>query len=317
MLEELKKLKYNGGGEGLLFFLCDVIGNNPIKIRDAEIICAHAPGKHYLSVEDLIDYCLAFGWIQLEADTVSVSPKLKAILHDKETLNTELIISSVNVLFSEGILDSAMFSYDSLRYCYSFRNERLPLSLSSIRNVLISQCFLIPSRNSQGTRFYISPSYESLIAKHCKAKRTQLSLEKLKKQLENNELAGEKAELFVVEYEKRRLGFKDEAKVKRISDIDVSAGYDIVSVNTPDTVVANRFIEVKAISKAGFFWSKNEYDVAKLLGTNYYLYLVDLTMIYSENYHPEIINNPAEQIVGNCRWLIEPQSYFIKKIDCS
>ena len=46
------------------------------------------------------------------------------------------------------------------------------------------------------------------------------------------------------EYEKRRLGIADGTKVKRISDIDVSAGYDIVSVNTPEAVVSNRFIAV-------------------------------------------------------------------------
>ena len=33
-----------------------------------------------------------------------------------------------------------------------------------------------------------------------------MSLEQLKKRLENNELAGEKAELFVLEYERQRLG---------------------------------------------------------------------------------------------------------------
>lgn len=158
--------------------------------------------------------------------------------------------------------------------------------------------------------------YEDMIAKHCKAKRKLMSLEKLKEQLENNERAGEIAELFVVEYEKRRLGIADGTKVKRISDIDVSAGYDIVSVNTPEAVVSNRFIEVKAVSTTGFFWSKNEYAVAKLLGTNYYLYLVDLTKISDNGYSPEIVNNPAQEIMENCQWLIEPQSYHIQKVDC-
>lgn len=119
-----------------------------------------------------------------------------------------------------------------------------------------------------------------------------------------------------MEYEKRRLGIADGTKVKRISDIDVSAGYDIVSVNTPEAVASNRFIEVKAISTAGFFWSKNEYAVAKLLGTNYYLYLVDLTKISNNGYSPEIVNNPAQAIMENCQWLIEPQSYHIQKVDC-
>ena len=238
------------------------------------------------------------------------------MLHDKDVLNTKLVTSSVDLLFSEGVFDSTMFSYDSLQCSFSFKNELFPLSLSSVRNVLISQHFLLPLRDARGSRFYISSDYEFLIAKHCKAKRKLMSLEKLKEQLENNERAGEIAELFVVEYEKRRLGIADGTKVKRISDIDVSAGYDIVSVNTPEAVVSNRFIEVKAISTTGFFWSKNEYAVAKLLGTNYYLYLVDLTKISDNGYSPEIVNNPAQEIMENCQWLIEPQSYHIQKVDC-
>ena len=316
MLDELKNLNYHGGKDGVLFFLCDVIGNSQIKVHDAEVICAHAPGKRYLSVRDLIEYCLAFGWIHLEEDDISVVPSIGEMLHDKDVLNTKLVTSSVDLLFSEGVFDSTMFSYDSLQCSFSFKNELFPLSLSSVRNVLISQHFLLPLRDARGSRFYISSDYELLIAKHCKAKRKLMSLEKLKEQLENNERAGEIAELFVVEYEKRRLGIADGTKVKRISDIDVSAGYDIVSVNTPEAVVSNRFIEVKAISTTGFFWSKNEYAVAKLLGTNYYLYLVDLTKISDNGYSPEIVNNPAQEIMENCQWLIEPQSYHIQKVDC-
>ena len=58
MLEELKNLNYHGGKDGLLFFLCDVIGRTGVSIRDAEVICSHAPGKRQLSVEDLVSYCI-------------------------------------------------------------------------------------------------------------------------------------------------------------------------------------------------------------------------------------------------------------------
>ena len=106
----------------MLFFLCDVIGNSQIKIHDAEVICAHAPGKRYLSVRDLIEYCLAFGWIHLEEDAISVVSSIGEMLHDKDVLNTKLVMSSVDLLFSEGVFDSTMFSYDSLQCSFSFKN---------------------------------------------------------------------------------------------------------------------------------------------------------------------------------------------------
>lgn len=314
MLNELKNLNYHGGKESLLFFICDVIGNNQIRVKDAELICAHAPGKHYLSVNDLINYCGALGWLIILNDSISISPDIIAYLSDREKLNDILIISTVKQLFEENIVDANMFCYDTVQCCYAFKNELLPLSLSCVRNVLISQGFLVSQRDSQGTRFYISSTYDALITKHCKERRKQLSLEKLKKQFESNELAGEKAELFALDYEKKRLGLPLCEKVKRISEIDVTAGYDIVSYDSNLSQEPDRFIEVKAVSNDGFYWSRNEYEIAKLKGDTYYLCLVDLTKINQPNYLPQIINNPVVNVMESEAWFVETQSYFIKRI---
>ncbi len=314
MLSVLKNLKYPGGKEDLLFFICDVVGSSQIKIKDAEIICSHASGKRYLSVENLISYCHALGWLHISDDSISVSSSIIAFLNDKEKLNKELIVSTVNQLFDGSIVDANMFYYDTIQHCYAFKNELLPLSLSSVRNILISQGFLIPLRDLQGTRFLIDSNYDSLVAKHCKERHKQMSLEKLKKQLENNELAGEQAELFVLEYEKKRLGPSLCEKVKRISEVDVTAGYDIVSFESSRSQEPDRFIEVKAVSNTGFFWSRIEYEIAKLKGETYYLYLTDLTKINQPDYTPQIINNPAVNIMKSEEWFVETQSYFIKRI---
>lgn len=314
MLDVLKNLKYLGGKEGLLFFICDVVGTRQVSISDAEIICSHLYGKQNLSVEEIIKYCSALGWIQVTEGIISVSPDIIPFLKDKEKLNDALIKSTIKCLFDENILTPSIFSYDSIRNQYIFRNELLPLSLSGIRNVLISQGFLIPQRETWGTHFCLASEYDSFIAKYCKAKRKQLSLEELKRRLEENELIGEKAELFVLEFEKSRLDDSLAEKVRRISEVDVTAGYDIISYNSVKSKEADRFIEVKAISSSGFYWSKNEYETAKLKGETYYLYLVDLHKISQSDYIPEIIQNPAEAIMKSEAWLVEAQSYFIRRI---
>lgn len=159
MLEELKNLNYHGGKDGLLFFLCDVIGRTGVSIRDAEVICSHAPGKRQLSVEDLVSYCLALGWIKKEADVLTIIADFEPVLDNKDVFNEELTKSTVEQLFLGGAIDQTMFSYDSIQSSYAFKNELLPLSFSCARNVLISQGFLIPQRGPQGTRFYIAPLY--------------------------------------------------------------------------------------------------------------------------------------------------------------
>ncbi|HPY98725.1 MAG TPA: DUF3883 domain-containing protein [Clostridia bacterium] len=314
MLDELKNLEYYGNKESLLFFICDVIGYGKIKSKDAKVVCEHAPGKKHLSVEDLTKYCLALGWIHLSDNRISVSPSIIHLLNDKEKLNDTLILSTVKQLFNEHILDSNMFFYDSVRCCYAFRNELLPLSLSTVRNMLISQGFLMPLRDTQGTRFHISPKYETLIAKYCKSNRKQFSLKILKEQIEQNEIAGEEAELFVLSYEKKRIGKPLCSNIKRISEIDVAAGYDIISFESSQSQELNRYIEVKAVSSSGFYWSSNEYEIARLKGKSYYLYLVELSKINEPDYSPEIIQDPAMNVMKSDRWLVEAQSYFIKHI---
>ena len=315
MLDVLKNLKYQGGKEELLFFICDVIGKNQIRTRDASVICTHAQGMHYLSIDDLIQYCYAFGWINLTEDKLSVSETILPVLKDKEILNSILIATTIKRLFDSEVFRSDMFCYDIVQCRYSFKNELLPLSLSTVRNVLIKQGFFFTIRDSQETRFYISSKYDTLIANYCKTKRKQLSLEQLKKQLADNEFAGEKAELFVLDYEKKRLGNPQCNLVKRISEIDATAGYDIISFNSNCSNIPDRYIEVKAVSSSGFYWTKNEYEVAKLLGENYYIYLISLIHIDEEGYEPDIIVNPAHSIMENNNWLIEPQSYQIKRLD--
>ena len=173
---------------------------------------------------------------------------------------------------------------------------------------------MIANRNDEETRFYIAPTYDSIIAKYCKTKRKQFSLERLKKQLEDNELAGEKAELFVLSFEKERLGEPLCHQIKRISDIDTTAGYDIVSFESKQSQTPDRFIEVKAVSNFGFFLSKNEYEMAKLKGTKYYLYLVELGRVGENGYAPEMIQNPAMKVMKSDDWFVEAQSYHIKRI---
>ena len=103
-------------------------------------------------------------------------------------------------------------------------------------------------------------------------------------------------------------------KVRRISEIDVAAGYDIVSFDSSQSQELDRFIEVKAVSNKGFYWSRNEYEMSKLKGDAYYLYLVELGRINQQNYEPQIIQNPAKNVMESQEWFVESQTFFIKHL---
>lgn len=315
MLDELKRLNYPGRKEDLLYFLQSIVGNNIVMLDDIRVLCTHAPAGFQLSADSLVAYCTSFGWV-IQDEGISACDEIRAVLNDNVRLNYYMVESTLKTLFDKKILTADMFIYDIDKCQVSFRNELLPLSYASIRNVLISQEFLIIERAAHKTVFWVHPDFEKVLAQFCKKSSHTLTLEQLKSRLEANSIAGAKAESFVLEYEKRRIDNPAlQRKIKLISEVDVCAGYDIVSYESNTSTSYDRFIEVKAISRnQSFFWSKNELEIAKLQGEKYFLYLVDLSRIADKEYRPEMISNPALSIMSSSDWLVEPESYHIQRV---
>jgi hypothetical protein len=121
-----------------------------------------------------------------------------------------------------------------------------------------------------------------------------MTLEELQIKLEMQVIAGRKAEEYALLFEVRRLQerglFVEANRVECISERFVNAGYDILSFSTSEAA-PNRFIEVKSVSQDNsFFWSRHELEVSRVLGSQYYLYLVNLNSPNSPQV--EIIQNP-------------------------
>ena len=315
MLDELKRLNYPGRKEDLIYFLQHIIGNNSISLEDVRVLCSHAPAGYQLLADFLVTYCACFGWI-VQDEEITTSLEIRNFLNDKERLNRYMVESSLRILFNKKILTAAMFVYDIDRSRVLFRNELLSLSYANVRNVLVSQEFLIVERDEYRTIFKVNSDFEKELAQLCKNSSNSMTLEQLKSKLEADSMAGAKAEAFVLEYEKRRIKNPIlQNKIKQISEVDVCAGYDILSYENDESTIYDRFIEVKAISRnLSFFWSRNEFEIAKLRGDKYYLYLVNLSRINDEDYAPVMIQNPAVSVMRSSDWCVESESYYIQKI---
>lgn len=145
-----------------------------------------------------------------------------------------------------------------------------------------------------------------------------VTLTALKAKLGRNEILGREAEEWVLNLEKRRLArhmLVDQ--IKRVSDEDVAAGFDIVSFSGLENLTYDRFIEVKSYSdRPHFFWSKNEIKTAKELAENYVLILVDRKKMEEPNYFATEISNPyrALFLTDENGWEFEPNSFEFNKI---
>ncbi len=126
---------------------------------------------------------------------------------------------------------------------------------------------------------------------------------------------GDETEEFVLKYEQKRLANHPKIEqIKRVSRIDVCAGYDIVSFDSLESAEIDRFIEVKSYSKElGFYWSLNEIRVAKQKRKKYYLYLVNRDSLSEVDYDVLMINDPYNEIFFDNSWDKIAQNWYIKK----
>lgn len=102
---------------------------------------------------------------------------------------------------------------------------------------------------------------------------------------------------------------------ERISEYNVSAGYDIVSFVSIESLIPDKFIEVKSCSDERwiFYISKNELDVAKRKQDSYFLYLYNRK---KRNFR--IIQNPYKLLFESeekDKWIMNPQIYQVKSLE--
>jgi hypothetical protein len=128
-----------------------------------------------------------------------------------------------------------------------------------------------------------------------------------------------RAEEFIVHLEKERLrslGFPEYAEgVLRISDDDVTAGFDILSF---DVTGERRFIEVKSSSgpRQWFIWSRNEFEVAQVQGSAFWLAWVGWAVRLPDGpCEVAWFQNPTAILQStNSPWKSESEDYRITRI---
>lgn len=245
-------------------------------------------------------------------DTIVPSDSLHELAgkNNNDIINN-LVITSINKLIGDGIFNKDATGFDLDRGSLIIKHSAFPLSYAAIRNFLIHVGVLNKEENG---KIFVEPKFEQDIIKSLRGQKEKFTLEQLIKQQEEQNKRGLEAEEFVLAYEKARLPLRAN-KIKRISDLDVTAGYDIVSFEDECAECYNRFIEVKCYKGAPhFYWSENESDVAKVLEDKYILCLVNHEKIGEHGYQPEFIRNPYESIFNGDGWMVNPSSYRIQKI---
>jgi len=151
-----------------------------------------------------------------------------------------------------------------------------------------------------------------------KIKNSAVTEETLFEKLERQHETGSHAEELTIKHEKERLekdGFFELAlEIKKISKVDIYAGYDILSFNgNNSTLKHDRMIEVKGTSgsRPYFYWSDNEIKIAEKLKDQYWIYLWINVKSNESGTLYQIIQNPFKRLWEEGKNKPEPVNYLV------
>ena len=252
---------------------------------------------HINDSENSLHLLINIGALILDGEKVSLSPLITS------TSETKQIVA--NMLMNWLAVENRLMEFapsiqfvETSETCIVHRNL-LPWSLNSIVTLMLD--LDIFTREMISSTFWeISPKFApEFIKSAASANEIQTSnkgttKEEFKKKLERRNKRAEEAENWVLKFEKDRLeGHPLIEQIRKISDTDTGAGYDISSFSSTAKLVLDRFIDVKSyLGTERFFWSSNEINVAKTKGESYFLYLVDMEKYKEKGYKPRIISGP-------------------------
>lgn len=321
MLKEIYKYNNIGKPDEICYVLNHILSANETSINDIIVYCLHNLPFLHINVEAILAF-LKFAKI-VESDDYRVSLTCigrKLIIqagNNKDGLCKFIVHEVINSLKenkANEFLDFRKIKYNTIIGAY-ISNSNIPLKFAGLRNLLIDMNFFIVNPLNVNI-LLINDEYIDCLKDYIRIIKKKVTIEELKKSLENRENEGLEAELYVIEFEFKRLkGMKRKEQIIHISEIDVTAGYDIASFNKAFEQEHNRFIEVKSYKgRLGFYWSKNEVEIAKQKKDNYFIYLVDRNRLSEKNYIPISIKNPYSEVYMNKVWAKEAQSWYIYRL---
>ncbi len=266
MLIELKRCNSIGNINGLLFLISIIAGKDKISRDEIRNRCALENGVS-VNCPGAVAFLEYLRLVETTSDTVTPTNDLNSIrdIGGGNIIST-LVTLSINRLVEDGIFDKDATGFDAEKGRLTIKRSAFPLAYAAIRNFLTTAGALDKEENGE---ICVSDNYENDWTSQLGKRREKFTLEQLLKRQEEQSKRGLEAEEFVLSLEKQRLP-GNALKIKRISDFDVAAGYDVVSYENIDSDTYDRFIEVKCyIGSPHFFWSENESDVAKIKGDKF------------------------------------------------
>lgn len=291
--------------------------------------CSRRPfNARLVSYEKILKLTHGLGLAIFENGTVKVTAVGEEFLFYNQNSTYEITVDQ-KVYFAKKILfDGPLKSrlrdfflnfspdYTNVTFIYQSLDQPLPTRYNAIIHLLK----VLGVIEEVDGLIRVKPEFLENVV-HIREETNGLTQDELNQILISNQKYGEQAEEAILLYERKRLlNLKRESeaeRVRKISHLDVSAGYDICSFNGYEpSLNYDRFIEVKASKQKElkFYWTNNERVTAEKLGDKYWIYFVGaIEQQTIDDIEPIMIQNPAKRIFEIPQVTVNVDKYLVKE----
>lgn len=264
-----------------------------------------------------VELAIRIEFLILQEDFVTINENLTGFLNSVNQMSDKFVEYLFKALTNDevfhNIFCSEFLTYDIIYKTIQISNSAFGFKFANFKQLLIDFDAIQSHPTIEINSYIINTRYKKLFDKTVlpEIKKRKIGIEEFKNSMELQQILGEEAEKFVVDFENTRLN--NEKRIDWVAEYVVNAGYDVISYNNKSDEQYNRFIEVKSYEGKTpyFFWSRNEYQVARLKKDEYWLYLIDRKKIKTNNYEPIMIQNPHVNILQNDDWSKEVDKFKI------
>lgn len=251
-----------------------------------------------------------------DSERLTINEKFKDFLFSEKQMSdkfVEFLFQALNqdeVFYS--IFSSEHISYDIIYHTPQINNSAFGFKFSNFKQLLIDFDVIQIHPTKELSKYILNARFKKVFEKIVlpEIKKRKIGIDELTKSLQQQQIHGEEAEKFVLNFEKQRLMNKN--GIDWVAEYSIAEGYDISSFQRIESENNDCFIEVKSYAGSPyFFWSRNEVDISRIKGDHYFLYLVDRVEMKKENYKPLIIQNPFKNVLENSKWSKQVEKYRI------
>ncbi len=320
MLKDLRQ--YNNFGTPNYFFqlLTNLKENDEAKWKKSDI--EHLFYNKVIDGRSVYDGCIELAIrieiLILDGDLITINGNLLDFLNSVNQMSDKFVEYLFKALTNDevfhNIFCSEFLTYDIIYKTLQISNSAFGFKFANFKQLLIDFDAIRVHPTVEINSYIINTRYKKLFDKTVlpEIRKRKIGIEEFRRSIELQQIYGEEAEKFVVDFENTRLN--GEKKIDWVAEYVVNAGYDVISYNNEKDVEYNRFIEVKSYegNVPYFFWSRNEYQVARLKKEEYWLYLINRKKVNNNDYVPIMIQNPHINILKNDDWSKEVDKYRIE-----